>query len=1217
MERVLRLLAGIALMALSMSMEAQRFFDLTAEEVRIDSLLPVFNYEQELGSHYADSVYSVAIEYPEFIDMSATDVTRYQRLTSEPLPEMPVIHQYVGVARKQGTLYVSFAPLVFRDGRYQKLVSFKLNTHPQPLPSGRGALARSTEGRLFSPPAREGSGVGTHSILATGTWAKIRVPKTGIYQLTDALIRKAGFTDLSKVKVYGYGGALQPEKLSADYLAETDDLQEVPTCTVGGRRLFHATGPVGWSSSTALVRTRNPYSDYGYYFLTEESGDGSPLTVDAETFVNSFYPSPDDYHTLYEVDDYAWYHGGRNLFDSRTIGVGQSRSYTLAATSATARLIVVISYDAVWQGTIAVNGQQVGVLTVGTGYNSLPEGRDSYSKGATKTWTFNVDNLQATNDITITQTSGSDIRLDYLSFCFSEAAPLPDLASTTFDTPEYVYNITNQDHHADGFADMIIIIPTSQKLLSQAQRLKQLHEERDGLRVNIVPADELFNEFSSGTPDANAYRRYLKMLYDRAETDADMPRFLLLMGDGAWDNRMLSSNWQGYSPDDFLLCFESENSFSETDCYVTDDFFCMLDEGEGASLTASDKGDVAVGRLPARTEEEAKIMVDKIMSYTSNEKAGDWQNTLCFMGDDGDYNRHMGDAEAVASMVQKNWPDFQLKRIYWDAYQRTSSATGFSYPDVTTLIRQQMQSGALMMNYTGHGAPYTMSHEQVVHRSDFELSSGLRLPLWLTASCDIMPFDGQEENIGETAMLNATGGAIAFYGTTRTVYAHYNRYMNLAFTEYVLGSDANGRRYTIGEAARLAKNRLLTSKNDIGNDYTANKLQYTLLGDPALQLAVPTARIVIDSINGVSPANGVITLKAGHTVTVRGHVADHPSFNGVVTLATQDVEQLVTCRMNSTEKIDTAFCFRDRLNTLYRGSDSVRAGQFALTFALPKDISYTDGTGMMKAYAVNSDKSIEAHGLCDAFTMTGDAQSADDGIGPNIWCYLNSPQFTNGGSVNTTPYFYAELADKDGINASGSGIGHDLELTIWSKVNNPLGQRSSDTSGTQEWSMVNTYNLNSYFQYDFGDYRSGSLGFSIPKLDYGEYRLLLRVWDVQNNSSTAELTFNVVNALEPNCFSVTATKNPATTSTTFIINHDRTGSLMDVELDIYDTSGRLLWRHTESGVSADNAYTIDWDLCTDGGRRLQTGVYLYRVAISSDGSSQASQAKKLIVLSNK
>lgn len=1185
-------------MTLCLSLEAQRFFDLTAEEVRIDSLLPVFNYEQELGADYADSVYTVTIDYPEFIDMSPTDIRRYQTLTSDPLPAMPEVHQYVGVSRKQGTLYVSFVPLVCRDGKMQKLVSFRLTIQSAAIAASRASFT----------PRRSPRTISSHSVLSTGTWAKIRVPETGIYQLTDALCRKAGFSNPSRVRIYGYGGALQPEKLSSDYLSETDDLQEVPTCTVNGRRLFHAVGPVGWSSATAKTRIRNPYSDYGYYFLTED--DEEPLAVDTATFVSSFYPTTNDYHTLYEVDDYAWYHGGRNLYDSRLFGVGTSRAYKLQASASSASLTIVMSYDNVWQGTVAVNGRNVGTMTVGyaSSGSTLPEGRDSYSKGATKTWTFNVDSLQSDNTVTITQTSGGDVRLDYLSFCFDTPAPLPDLATATFDVPEYVYRITNQNHHADDFADMIIIIPTTQKLLSQAERLKLFHEEHAGLRVRIIPADELYNEFSSGTPDANAYRRYLKMLYDRAETDADMPRYLLLFGDGAWDNRMLSSNWRSCQPDDFLLCFESENSFSETDCYVTDDFYCMLDEGEGANLTGADKGDVAVGRLPARTEAEAQVMVDKILDYANNTHTGTWQNTICFMGDDGDYNRHMGDAEAVAQMVEHNWPDYQLKRIYWDAYQRVSSSTGFSYPDVTRLIRQQMQSGALLMNYTGHGAPYTMSHEQAINREDFELSSGLRLPLWLTASCDIMPFDSQLDNIGETAMLNRTGGAIAFYGTTRTVYAHYNRYMNLAFTEYVLGRNDAGSPYTIGEAARLAKNRLLTPRNGIGTDYTANKLQYTLLGDPALRLAIPTAKVVVDSIRSTSSgANGETVvavdkeqaaLKTGHTVTVSGHVEGQPSFDGTVTLTVQDVEQLVVCRMNSTDKIDTAFTFRDRLNTLFCGSDSVRNGRFTLTFALPKDISYTDGTGMMKAFAVDQTLGLTANGSCDAFTMSGDTLAVDDGIGPSIWCYLNSSSFTNGDAVNPTPYFYAELSDKDGLNVSGSGIGHDLELVV-------------------DGEMARTYNLNDYFQYDFGDYRSGHVGFSIPALDYGQHRLMLRVWDALNNSSTAELTFNVVKALEPNCFSVTATKNPATTQTTFIVNHDRTGSEMDVELDIYDTSGRLLWKHTETGVSTDQTYSMDWDLTTSGGRRLQTGVYLYRVAISSDGSTQASQAKKLIILSNK
>ena len=512
-----------------------------------------------------------------------------------------------------------------------------------------------------------------------------------------------------------------------------------------------------------------------------------------------------------------------------------------------------------------------------------------------------------------------------------------------------------------------------------------------------------------------------------------------------------------------------------------------------------------------------------------------------------------------------------------------------------------MQQGALLMNYSGHGAAYTLSHEQVLHLSDFEAATSLRLPLWLTASCDIMPFDGQEENIGETCMLNKQGGAVAFYGTTRTVYAQYNGYMNRAYTRYVLGRDAEGRRYTIGEAARLAKNLLMTPSsqgNDIGMDQTANKLQFTLLGDPALTLAAPTLQMVVDSING-EPANGEpMQLKVGQTVSIAGHIVGAPAFDGVVTLTVKDVEQEVTCRLNDASAADSPLTFKDRPNTLYQGTDSVRQGRFKVRFALPKDISYSEGNGLITLYALSADKQQEASGYSTNCSLCSGDATATDGIGPNIYCYLNTTSFVSGGDVNATPLFHAELYDKDGINVSGGGIGHDLELIV-------------------DGAMTTTYVLNDYFQYDFGDYRSGSLNYSLPQLPTGRHKLLFRAWDVMNNSSTAELEFNVVKGLEPSIFSIDCTKNPAKTETTFIVTHDRTGSQVDIEIDVFDTSGRQLWTHKETGVSSSQASTVTWDLTTTGGHRLSTGVYLYRVRLSSEGSSQASKAKKLIILGNK
>ena len=1184
MESVRRLLMSSVLLFLCLCMEAQEWVNLTAKEVQIDSLLPVYTYAKNLGRNYADSVYTVSIVYPEFIDMSEADISRYEALSDEIPGALPKITQHIGVNRKQGVLDISFVPIVMRDGKYQKLVSFmlKVQAEAKPLQARTRAAAVSASDRYAA-----------HSVLREGSWAKIRVPESGVYQLTNSLIRQCGFSDISKVKVYGYGGALQPESLTGDYLVSTDDLKEVPVCIVGDKRLFYAVGPVTWESPTSTTRIRNNYSDYGYYFLTEN--DNEPQTLSAEDFKAAYYPSNNDYHTLYEVENYAWFHGGRNLFDQSLYVIGTPKTYTLSGNGSNGTLSVVLSYDGSFAATIAVNDSIIGNIQTNVSLNQ-------YSKAESQQWEYQLKGLVSSqNTIKITQTSGGNLRLDYLVLTCTEPAAWSDLATTTFPTPDYVYRITNQDHHADTAVDMVIIIPTSQKWLSEAERIKTLHESKDNLSVRIVPADELYNEFSSGTPDANAYRRYLKMFYDRAQSDAEISRYLLLFGDGAWDNRMLISDWSGSNPDDFLLCYESENSFSEINCYVSDDYFCLLDDeemiqqGSARNPTYQGKPDVAVGRFSARTLDQAKTLVDKTVSYANNAYAGAWQNTLCFMGDDGNNNAHMVTADKVATMVQNNYPSYIIKKIYWDAYTRTTSSTGNSYPDVTSLIKSQMHEGALMMNYCGHGAAYAISHEFVLKLADFEETTSLRLPLWITASCDIMPFDGQEDNIGESAMMNTKGGAVAFFGTTRTVYANYNEAMNLAFTKYVLGS-TDGVRNTIGEAARLAKCDLVNNRSDL----TPNKLQYTLLGDPALILATPTQDVVIDEINGQPLSAGSATnLPAGSVVKVTGHVVSaqtvDSSFNGVVTATVRDAEETITCKLNDTSETDEAFQYKDRTKTLYNGSDSVRSGSFTLTFAVPKDISYTDGSGLMTFYAVNNQKTLSAHGENSNVVFNGSSDASTDTTGPSIYCYLNSSSFTNGGAVHTKPYFVAELYDDDGINASGSSIGHDLELII-------------------DGELSRTYNLNSYFTFDFGDYRRGKLGFNIPELTYGKHQLLFRAWDILNNSSTAILDFEVVKGLEPNCLSVSCTRNPASSTTTFIITHDRAGSDLDVQLDIFDTAGRQLWKYQESGTSTGDTYTFDWDLCVDGGRRLQTGVYLFRVSISSDGSSQSSLAKKLIIV---
>ena len=449
----------------------------------------------------------------------------------------------------------------------------------------------------------------------------------------------------------------------------------------------------------------------------------------------------------------------------------------------------------------------------------------------------------------------------------------------------------------------------------------------------------------------------------------------------------------------------------------------------------------------------------------------------------------------------------------------------------------------------------------------------------------------------QAAVLNKKGGSVAFWGTTRTVYAYYNKAINTAFLKHVL-SFTNGKPTTLGEAQRLAKCELINSSSDL----TPNKLQYALLGDPALSLNLPTLEVKVETINGQAPSKtGSLILKGGSVVTVKGYITKNGSkqtdFKGLLTATVRDTKELITCKKQE-ETSANAFKYYDRQKVLYNGTDSIRNGEFTFTFAVPRDINYAAGTGLMNLSAINDSHTLMAQGHEEGFMIDGSEIVYNDSIGPSIYAYLNSPSFVNGGEVNSTPYFYAQITDKDGINASGNGIGHDMQLTIDGK-------------------MTQTYILNDNFRYDFGSYTSGTTGFSLPELSEGPHTLQFRAWDIQNNPSTVTLQFKVVKGLAPEIYSINASKNPTRTETTFIVTHNYIGSNVDIDIEVFDMSGRLLWHRSETGVTSGNAITADWDLTIDNAARLQTGVYLYRVRLSSNGATKVSKAKKLIILDNK
>ena len=774
--------------------------------------------------------------------------------------------------------------------------------------------------------------------------------------------------------------------------------------------------------------------------------------------------------------------------------------------------------------------------------------------------------------------------------------------SYSFPTPTAGQAIGNQDLHAMEGTDMVIIVPASGKLDSQAQRLAEAHEQYDGLRCTVVRADQIYNEFSSGTPDATAYRRFLKMLYDRGLQSGTAPRYLLLMGDCAWDNRMKSTTWRTYSPNDYLLCHQSENSYSDTKSYCWEDYFGLMDDGEG-SRPYKDISDLAIGRFPVTTEAQARVMVDKSIAHMRRENAGEWCNRVIVMGDDGDENLHMKDANSVATRIEENSPDVDVRKVMWDNYTMVNQGLYNSYPEVHAYVERQQKEGAMMFNYTGHGATYLLSHERVVTLDDMKTWKTTRPPLWFVAACVVAPFDSQDDNIGEAAVLNPDG-AVAFIGTTRTVYSSPNLTLNRYFSQYLFEKDSQERRNPAGEALRLAKGKMVATGEGGEGTYPQNKLQFALLGDPALVFGTDGAKVVLDSIDG-TPVNGEQSLRAGSRVRFSGHVEQSPgvvdeTFRGTVDYRIYDAEDTITTRKNIPTQNAGPFRYAYRDKEINHGSDSVRDGRFSITVIIPKDISYSDKSGRMVFYAMNNDKSVEANGSSERFLIGGYSdEPITDTEGPEMFIYLNDKDFMDGDAVPTKPIFMAELKDESGIQYNGLGIGHDLQLCI-------------------DGEPGKTYNLNGYYTGAPNDYSQGKVIFNdMPELEKGAHFLSFRAWDMLNNTSVKTLRFVVGEGLEPEVLSLVLESDEVSGNTNFHIAYNYPGLECRFRLDIYAPTGAVLWSHEVKTTGTNGIVTIPWDGRNSNGAAVGNGIYVCRVTASHGDGKKSHKEKKFVLRSNK
>ena len=1119
-------------------------------------------------------------------------------------------------------------------------------------------------------PCMAWAGVHTYaekSVLSEGRIVKIRVSETGIYMVTYDELKEWGLQP-ERVRVLGYGGNVLSENFT---LAKWDDVPAVAfymhkgvdgVFNSGDYILFYGRGSIGWEYAGNRWRhTRNPYSNYGYYFLSDSAGEQRLMTQAGELDAAGAYDV--DWFTHYllheqeEVNliDRTGVSGGGREFYGESLQAGKTSlsvtfdTYNVCADKAMVCYAAVAAaspeisrFDLQLAGqraTCAVKATKVSDFYTKAECDSIVLKTMATSTGNQKV-TLNYGNNPATavgflnyielNVPTKLVMRGNEMAIsntDYLQqstrirFLMSGAGAatqvwrvtdgvnierMPttqdgsgrliwvgnnskaekyialNVNATDWRKPTYVGVVKNQNLHALRNKDYVIICP--EEFREQAIRLAKKHEEVDHLTWAVVTDEEVYNEFSSGTPDVSAYRWLMKMLYDRAAGNmANQPQNLLLMGNASYDNRNLLGNVSGVSR---LLVYEANNSTVETGAYGTDDYCGFMDDNAGVDARGlfydtRAKMRIGVGRLPVRTLEQATQVVDKLCTYMDNQSLGKWKSQICFLADDGDAGIHIETADGAAEILRKENPNFVVNKIYLDAYTQEVNASGERYPLAKNRFDNMLTNGVLFLNYSGHGGYNNITNELFMSTNDIRTMGNVNQGFWFFATCSFSHFDGGIPSAGEEAVLNPYGGAIGVLSACRTVYATHNTVLNKNLCDTLFGhKNVFSYHMTLGKATSIAKNMVGANEN---------KMAYVLLGDPALRLNYPTDYAIRTTTN-------LDTLHALTVQTIQGYVVDEYGdtatwFNGPMDITIWDkMQQMIT---NDNDVVDEdkkqRRYFNDYPNILISGKTQIVDGVFEYTFMVPKDIRYNYGNGRIAYYAYDETTQEEGVGYFEDFVIGGSSSvEIVDTIGPDIRLYLNNPAFQDGDKTYEFPHFYADIYDEHGINTVGSGIGHDLLLII-------------DEDPKQ------TFVLNDYFTAQSNSYQQGSVSYKMPEMTEGAHRMTFRAWDLLNNSNTAALNFQVVKGMEPTLYQVVTYPNPVTLTgvLNFRIEYDQPNEVIQTEIRMYDLSGRLLKLHQQTGTEG-----IQWNM---NEINATPGVYVYIVKIKTLTSEFVSKAGKIII----
>ncbi len=771
--------------------------------------------------------------------------------------------------------------------------------------------------------------------------------------------------------------------------------------------------------------------------------------------------------------------------------------------------------------------------------------------------------------------ASNNVKFQKTQFAISSFAVVGQNGYKNLTSSSISQKIPNQNLRGitDGASFVIITHPD---LLAAANRLKAKREapgpgNPNYLKTMVVDINQIYNEFSGGVLDAVAIRDFIKYSYDHWQ---EKPVYICFFGDGDFDYKNIlvpDANW--------VPAFEFSDPFiNQVNGYTSDDFYVQI-------IGNDTQPDVAHGRIPARSLEDANNYLNKLDCYEDGSYNDYWKNKAVYVADDGrtsygnDGSQHTDQCELLAETFTPQ--SFDKKKIYLVTYPAVITSQGRRKPDCNKDIAKYWNEGSLMLNYTGHGSPEVWAHEYVLEKDVIvsQLHNNCKYPFVTIASCDFSKFDNPfSQSGGELFAMAPNKGAIGTIAATRPVYGQQNSVFNNSFWSRLLFP-----RDTLLYQTRFGKAVFQTKQVYYG----VNDLKFLLICDPSLRVQAPRFQSNVDSINGLSGD----TMKALSRIKIYGSILKPdstfwPDYNGKIFLKIFDV----TKQISMTDEDGFLFNFKLPGGIIYSGTQKVANGKWVAEFIVPKDISYLNQNGKIIDYFYNN--SADGSGLYTNFIVGGiNGNAAVDTTGPNIKLFIGSRNFRSGDVVNPNFTLICDLFDESGINTSGT-IGHKIEAVI-------------DDNETNKYDLTTFYNSDT-------TYKSGSLEYDFSSISLGRHTLRLKAWDTYNNSSEAVIEFNVSSSEALQVTNVYNYPNPFSSNTAFTFQHNYPNPV-NVKIKIYTVAGRLI-KDIENKDVNDKFVVIGWNGRDADGEMLGNGIYIYKLTVD-DGSGQAvTTTGKLAVL---